>query len=263
MENHSAIIFNIVNEKTREAVENPVPRVLQEGSIVGLANQTILISKSGEEVPIDDSGAPIPGENDSFGGVVLVFRDISERKHSERRQQFLTEASNVLISSLDYEVTLQHVTQLAVPRIADWCAVYLTQEDGSIEQVAFTHVDPESAKIREELMRRYPMPQSRDYGYPKVIRTGEPELLENVSDAILQAAASSAEHLELLRKSSYQSSICVPLKTLDRTFGALTFNSIRGGRTFNGDDLTLAEELARVASLAIENARLYRQARDT
>ena len=76
-------VFNIVNEQTRRKVENPVAKVLEQGNIVGLANHTLLVRKDGTEVPIDDSGAPIRDPNGKTLGVVLVFRDITERKQGE------------------------------------------------------------------------------------------------------------------------------------------------------------------------------------
>ena len=76
-------VFNIINEHTRREVENPVTKVLREGMIVGLANHTILIRKDGTEVPIDDSAAPIRDADGKTAGVVLIFRDITERKHAE------------------------------------------------------------------------------------------------------------------------------------------------------------------------------------
>ena len=77
-------VFRIVNETTRQPVENPVDKVLREGSIVGLANHTILISKDGSERAIDDSAAPIRNQDDQIEGVVLVFRDVAERRKAER-----------------------------------------------------------------------------------------------------------------------------------------------------------------------------------
>ena len=76
-------VFNIINEYTRAEVEDPVTRVLHEGNIIGLANHTILVRKDGTEVPIDDSGAPIRDGGGKTMGVVLVFRDITERKQAE------------------------------------------------------------------------------------------------------------------------------------------------------------------------------------
>jgi PAS domain S-box-containing protein len=76
-------VFRIINEGTRETVEIPVSKVLRVGGVVGLANHTLLVRRDGTEIPIDDSGAPIRGKNNEIAGVVLVFRDITERKQSE------------------------------------------------------------------------------------------------------------------------------------------------------------------------------------
>ena len=81
------LVFNIINEQTRLEVENPIDRVLKEGIIVGLANHTVLIQKDGSEIPIDDSGAPIKDKEDQTTGVVLIFRDITERKKAEEVRQ--------------------------------------------------------------------------------------------------------------------------------------------------------------------------------
>ena len=109
-------VFNIINEYTRREVDNPVSRVLKEGMIVGLANHTILVRKDGTEVPIDDSGAPIRDGDGKTMGVVLVFRDITERKQAERelfetqqRLQALLQALPVGVSFSD-DPTSQSIT---------------------------------------------------------------------------------------------------------------------------------------------------------
>ena len=79
-------VFHIVNEHTRQPMENPALRALREGTIVGLANHTILVARDGTEWPIDDSAAPIRNEQGEVAGVVLVFREISERKREEIAQ---------------------------------------------------------------------------------------------------------------------------------------------------------------------------------
>jgi PAS domain S-box-containing protein len=84
-------VFNIVNEQTRLQVENPVAKVLEKGVVVGLGNHTILVRKDGTEVPVDDSGAPIRDENGAVMGVVLVFRDITDRKRAEDAIRLLNE----------------------------------------------------------------------------------------------------------------------------------------------------------------------------
>ena len=99
-------IFNIINEQTRKKVENPVTRVLKEGVVVGLANHTLLVRKDGHLVPIDDSGAPIKDKEGKTTGVVLVFRDITERKATEEKiaqQAFMIANANDAIIGYDFE----------------------------------------------------------------------------------------------------------------------------------------------------------------
>lgn len=76
-------VFRIINEETRASVENPITKVLKEGHVVGLANHTLLIAKDGREISIDDSGSPIRNEKGDINGVVLIFRDVTERKKAE------------------------------------------------------------------------------------------------------------------------------------------------------------------------------------
>ncbi len=249
-------VFRIINEQTRERVESPIKRVLAEGVVVGLANHTILVSRTGTETPIDDSGAPIPGENNSASGVVLVFRDVTQRKLAESRQQFLVEAGNLLISSLDYEATLRQIVRLAVPSLADWAVIYLRDESGSVRQAEAYHTDPQKIALREEMMRRYVPSPDHPHGYPRVFTTGEPELLTDL-DQQIESIARDAEHLRYLRAVGYSSSLTVPLKERERTFGAFALAMAESKRAFHAEDMALLQEFSKIASLAITNARLY------
>lgn len=253
-------VFRILNEQTRLPVESPVDKVISEGKIVGLANHTILVARDGTETAIDDSGAPIFNRKNELVGIVLVFRDVTEKRREEDRRRFLVEASSLLASTLDYAPTLTSIAQLSVQRIADWCAVDILQADKSLERLAVAHVDPVKIRSVEELQKRYPADPKSLYGVHEVIRTGKAQLMSEIPDALLVAAAVDAEHLRLIRELGLRSSMIVPLRCRGRTLGAITLVSAESQRRFGPNDLLFAEELANVSAMAIENARLYRDA---
>ncbi len=253
-------VFTIISELTREKVESPVAKVLREGQVMALANHTLLLSRTGSEIPIDDSGAPIRDEAGEILGVVLVFRDVSEEKRRESRNAFLAKAGAALASSLDYEQTLATVAQFAVPHLADWCSVDLLDErTGRIRQVAVAHVDPQKVRFAQSIGARYPQPPSPT-GVPQVIRSGKSELYPEIPSGLLEAQAHDAEHLALLGELSLHSAVVVPLSSRGRTFGALTFVYAESGRRYTEDDRAFAEDVARRAALAIENSDALRAA---
>jgi PAS domain S-box-containing protein len=255
-------VFHIVNEQTRLDVESPVTKVLREGVVVGLANHTILIRRDGAELAIDDSGAPIRDASGNLVGVVLVFRDVTAKRREEERLLFLGEASAVLASSLDYATTLRTVAGLAVPRVADWCLVQVRDDDGAIRLLAHSHVHPAKGKWLFEIERLYPPDVAATEGVAAVLRTGRSELRERIGDDDLRAWARSDEHLEMLRRVGIRSRMIVPMRARDRTFGAIILGAAEASRPLSGEDLALAEQLARAAAIAIDNARLYAEAQE-
>jgi PAS domain S-box-containing protein len=173
---------------------------------------------------------------------------------------YLAEASDMLSSSLDYQATLTSLARLAVPRLADWCAIDILEEDGSINQLAVTHKDPGKDLWGRELMRRYPPDPDAPQGVPRVLRSGEPEFYPEVTDEALVAAARDAEHLRIMRKVGFTSVMILPLVARRRTLGALTLVTAESGRRYEASDLAVAGDLARRAALAVDNARLYSEA---
>jgi PAS domain S-box-containing protein len=267
--------FHLVNEHTRQEVENPVTKVLSAESVVGPDNHTVLIAKDGTELPIDESGAPIRDAEGQIVGIILIFRDVTRRKQSEVEQElllkheqlaraeaeaneqrfaFLAQASEILSSSLDYEATLKSVAHLAVPLFADWCRVDVLKDDGEIQRVAVAHQDLAKIALAEEIINRYPNDPG---GLPLVLRTGEAAIYPEVTDAMLEQGACDAEHLELLRKVGIKSVMIVPLVARERTLGAITFVSGETDRIYSESDLNFAQDLADRAALAVDNARLY------
>jgi PAS domain S-box-containing protein len=192
---------------------------------------------------------------------VEVTEQVTARKRAEVERSFLTEASKVLASSLDYPTTLRNVAQLAVPSIADWCAIDLVGADHRIERLAVAHIDPAKVAWAYELHKRYPPDPTAPGGVPKVLRTGQSEFLPQITEAMVLAAARDDEHLQVLREIGFRSAMVVPLTARGRTLGAITLvTTTESGRQFSQHDVELAEELGRIAGLAIDNANLYREA---
>jgi signal transduction histidine kinase/ActR/RegA family two-component response regulator len=182
----------------------------------------------------------------------------------QARQQaaFLAEAGTVLSSSLDYETTLTAVTRLAVPAIADWCAVNIVGEDGTLQRLAVAHVDPRKVEFARTLQERYPADPNAPGGIHEVIRTGQPAFMSRIPAALLEASARNEEHRRLIQELSLTSYMCVPLMAHGKAFGAITFVSAESRREYGEGDLRFARELAARASLAVENARLYARANE-
>jgi PAS domain S-box-containing protein len=248
-------VFAIFSEVTGAAVESPVTRVLREGKVVGLANHTVLRAKRGAQVPIADSGAPIQSEAGRMLGVVLVFRDGTTEKRERLRNEFLSRAGEALVGTIDYAKTLATITSFAVPSLADWCALTLVEPGTKThKQVAVAHVNPDKVRFARELGERYPADPKAPTGVPEVIRSGRAELYAEIPRPLLEAGARDANHLRMIRDLQLTSAMIVPLRVRDRTLGAMTFVHAESGRRYDIDDLRFAEDFARRAAMAIENA---------
>lgn len=173
---------------------------------------------------------------------------------------YLAEASEMLASSLDYQATLTSLAHLAVPRLADWCAIDMLEEDGSIKLLAVTHKDPGKGTWGHELRHRYPPDPDAPHGVPRVLRSGKPEFYREVTEEMLVATARDAEHLHIMREVGFTSVMILPLVARGRTLGAITLVLAESGRRYEDGDLALGEALAQRAALAVDNARLYSEA---
>ncbi|MDQ3678455.1 MAG: SpoIIE family protein phosphatase [Actinomycetota bacterium] len=189
----------------------------------------------------------------------------SERRARERaeraelRASLLAHVGAVLSVSLDYEETLGRVARAAVPGKADWCVVDMLDADGALRRLAVCHSDPDKERWAWELHDRYPPDPAEERGIFAVLRTGEPALYETIPDALLEIGARDEEHLRIMRELGMSSAIIVPLSVRGVPVGAMTFILAESGRHYGAEDLGLAVEIARRGSLAIEQARLYRE----
>lgn len=192
--------------------------------------------------------------------VGILFKDITERKRNEAAQQFLLEASTVLSASLDYEATLRWLARLVVPHRADWCSIDMLERDGTIHRLTVAHVDPAKAMWAEELRRRYPPDPDAPRGVANVLRTGQSELVTHITNEMLVASISDAELLQIIRELGLRSSLVVPMVTGGQVIGVISLFTAESNRHFDESDRMVAEDLAHRAALAVENARLYREA---
>jgi Stage II sporulation protein E (SpoIIE)/GAF domain/PAS domain len=213
--------------------------------------------ESGEERWVVLKATAIRDDSDALRAAVTIIEDVTATKRASLRTEFLAEAARVLSSSLDYEETLRNVAALAVPDIADWCAVDLFDSEDRRVQVAIAHVDPTKLEMAERLRAYQPTQLDPDRGLGKVLRTGEPELVADIPDELLAETAADAKHLELLRAVGLRSALVVPMKVRDRTIGAISLVAAESERRFGVEDVDFAGHIADRAALAVENARLY------
>jgi len=187
-------------------------------------------------------------------------RDLAEA--SRDRFSFLAEVSRCLADSLDYEATLVTVAGMSLPYLDAWCIVDVLDAAGEVRRIAVVHPDPAKQDVARQLGERYP-PRAGDLiGAPRVIRTGRPEMVFDVPDAALAAAAHDLEHLELMRSLGIRAYVIVPMVARGQVLGAMTFVTAERDRRFGDIDVVMAEDLARRAAMAVDNARLHREAMD-
>jgi len=186
------------------------------------------------------------------------YRRLSERL--ERHARYLAEATAAMAESLDYAATMGHLARLLIPALADWCAVAVV-EGGRLQDLAVAHVVPSKAALVHELQRKYVLAPDDPYSPAYVVRTGHSVHLPVLSGETLAASTRDAELSNLLRALGPRSAIVVPIRARGATLGAMSLVYAESGRTYDSEDLALAEELGRRAGIAIENARAYGEAR--
>jgi PAS domain S-box-containing protein len=202
------------------------------------------------------------GEPSAVAGVCM---DITRRKRVESDLRFLAQASEELAGLTDYQGTLDRIAHLAVPEFADWCMVDILSEHGALERVAVAHRDPRKEQFAREMHRRFPPDPARIAGAGPlhVLRTGQAERIAEISEDLLQRAVQQRDYLEVLRAMGVHSYIGVPLAVRGRTLGVITFVTAESQRRYEAKDLALAEDLARRAAVAIENAMLLRTVQES
>ena len=232
----------------RQSEEDDVLARIREGIRVDHF-ETIRQRKNGTLLPISLTVSPIRDNHGRIVGASKIARDISERTLLIERTAFLADAGKALAGSLDYSSTLKTLASLAVPLVADWCAIDVL-EDGTLRRLAVAHADP--------LKMAFDSP----YDAEAVLRSGDSLFVPDVTDDMLvEAAGGDGDRLSFLRSLALRSYVSAPLVASGRTFGALTFATAESGRQLSERDVRFVEDVASRAALAVDNARAYDEAR--
>ncbi|HEX8697016.1 MAG TPA: PAS domain S-box protein [Longimicrobium sp.] len=226
--------------------------------------ETVRQRKDGTLVDVLLAVSPVFDADGKVAGASTIARDVTERKRTEARLReseeglrFLAEASRVLAASLDPQATVSAVARLPVPRIADYAAVVLNGPGGSVLPMDAAHVDPAKLPLLREMMERWRAHPSPASPTARVLQGGQPLLVRQANDATHQEMIADPELRRITRALAPTSFMIVPIRLEDRVLGSVALASTRPERRYGPADLALAEELARRAAAALENARLH------
>jgi PAS domain S-box-containing protein len=243
-----------------EQEKGPAERLVQRAATEGRSEyEGWIMRKGGERFWGNVIFTAILDRHGKLRGVSNVARDLTERMRAERAQSFLLSVGDALAGSLNYSETLERVVRLTTREFAHWCLIDILHDDG-LRPVAMAHSDPDKEATLRKAARSIANHSKLGCGIANVVQTGRPELEALLHDGrcfVDGMGIASRDALNELGASSY---LCVPLTARGTTFGAMALFAAPE-RRYTREDLTLAVELAHRASLAIDNARLYEQAR--
>jgi PAS domain S-box-containing protein len=266
-------VLDIVQPEDREAMAAHLDRLKKGAPVVNFDNRCAC--QDGAYRWLGWTASAFPAEE-----LVYVFvRDITSQKRaeeervqlvreqlarttaesSERRAAFLAEVSAALAASLEYRSTLARVARMAVPFLADACLVDMAEEDGSLTRLEVALADPAKHGVAARLRAGAPRAGSPE---ARVLRSGEPLIIPEVRPAELGDLAHDEDYAGAMGALAPRSLMAVPIVARGRTLGALTFIAAESERRLGRSDLGLAEDVARRAGLAVENARLYKASQE-
>jgi PAS domain S-box-containing protein len=254
------LAFDFIDARDRTAAQERLRHGAEGGG--ERESEMRLVRADGSICWVQGSVSPISCWAGEAGGSFVLVTDLTRRKRAEKREHLLAEAGKILAASLDEEKRLEDAAHLMVPLLADWCVIGLLRENGTLERAAVVAADPGREDDIREMLARYPQHLSLDRPPTDgVIRGGEAASLSEISAEMLHQVAADEVHLRMLQGLAPLWSMIVPLAAQDTNLGAITLWVGQIGRHSDVTDLALVEELGRRAALAVQNARLYHNAR--
>ncbi|MGE0359468.1 MAG: ATP-binding protein [Vicinamibacterales bacterium] len=241
--------------------EHALQRAARTGQPVRAVDVDV-IRPDGARLSLLEFAAPLFDDDGRPRGAIGAFLDVTSRRRASEEQRFLAEATRLLNNTLDYQDTLAQLVRLAVPSQADYSLLDVLTPAGDVARVGLTHHDAEKEAFLTRALVDTPPGQGlrTERGLLNLVRTGEPLLWSAITPEFLAAHGVLPQHIEFLKVVDLRSCLVVPLLVRDRVIGAFAWARHTGRPSFDDRDLALAEEVARRASVAVENARLYREA---
>ncbi|MEP7199372.1 MAG: ATP-binding protein [Chloroflexota bacterium] len=268
------------NGRTYRPEEWPLARSLLTGEVV-IGEEINVVFGDGARGAIRVNSTPIRDETGRITSGIVIFDDISDHKRlvearnhlllrehaaraaaekAQRRSAALAEVSALLVASLDFDATLKIVARVVIPSFADYCAVWMLDGDRT-RQVAEAHCDPQHEEWLRELAQRYAPPvQNPMSPQEQLLRSGETVVIPEMPASLSDSLSVDPEVRRIWRDLGTQSLVIAPLMVQGQALGAMTFAMSLSGRRYDEADREFAQEIARRAALAIDNARLYQKA---
>lgn len=259
--------IELINEQMYKMLETPerAKDVFSKTISKSLKGEVVqaevkVINPSGTVSVFSTNAGPIQNADGKITSSVLISTDISQEKRAESSQAFLTQVKSLLISTIDYHQILDRIAGSAIPYLADGCMVDILEGDG-IKRVLTKHRDPYTQGLMDELQRRFPPRMDSPQPSARAMRTGRPELLKDIDIDLVQKNTFDENHALLIDRIGIRSHMTIPLQIRGKIIGALSLFVCEGRPRYDEKDFSVAQELGRHASVAIDNAKLYRDAK--
>jgi PAS domain S-box-containing protein len=250
----------LIHPDDREAVDSAIHKALEGGDEFYVEFRNVW--PDGGIHWIAGSGKVFSGDDGRPLRMIGIGMDVTRRRRAEQTAHFLADASAALAVLVDFDSTLQKVATLAVPHFADWVSVDVLEENGKLRRVAVAHIDPAKMQLAHDLHRRFPPDPNAPNGVWNILRTGQAEIVPEITDDMLVSSIKDQELLDIMRELGLKSYIGVPLTVRGKTLGVLTFIVAESGHIYDNVDLAVAQDLASRAAIAVENSQLNRELRD-
>ncbi|WNG29226.1 PAS domain-containing protein [Cystobacter fuscus] len=253
--------LNFVHPEDRPHVEQALARGQAERAAFSVSFR--LRRSDGQYIWMLGRAVPLLDADGRVREWVGTSTNIHAYRQAQERASFLARAGELLSSSLDYDATLAALARLTVPALADWCILDVLGSNGQFIRAQVVAADPSQESLVQEVRGLTPLPHDKaTYPPTLALQEGRASLVRDVTDELMRQMSWDAQHLSILRRAGLRSLLTVPLLAHGRILGALTLTLCTSGRRYDEEDLRFAQELAHRAALSVDNARLYREARE-